>query len=132
MSNSESKRESINGDSTRNRHRESNEGAAGPAEKPSSGSSENPTAESPNSTETSASGACGRDEPCAKATEEASPEEPPSEGQSSKRQSQRVSVTPRDWGELEALSEEFGLPYSRIYNMSFNALLEKLGRKEQR
>ena len=44
-------------------------------------------------------------------------------------QKKRVSVTPRDWEKLKALAEEFGLPYSKIYNMSFSALLEKLGRK---
>ena len=108
MSNLESKRESINADSTRNSQQESNEAPAGPSEKLSS-----------DLTETSASGACGRNEPASRA-------------QASQGHSQRVSVTPRDWSKLEALSEEFGLPYSKIYNMSFNALLEKLGRKEQR
>jgi hypothetical protein len=43
--------------------------------------------------------------------------------------SRRVAVTPSDWDKLESLAEEFGLPYSKIYNMSFSALLEKLGRK---
>jgi sugar-specific transcriptional regulator TrmB len=38
-------------------------------------------------------------------------------------------VTPQEWSTVKALSEELGLPYSKIYNMAFNALLEKLGRK---
>lgn len=41
----------------------------------------------------------------------------------------RVSVTPNDWRKLEALSDELGLPYSKVYNVSFQALLEKLGHK---
>lgn len=41
----------------------------------------------------------------------------------------RVSVTPNDWKKLEALSDELGLPYSKVYNVSFQALLEKLGHK---
>ena len=40
----------------------------------------------------------------------------------------RVSVTPQDPDALEALAEEFGLPQSKVYNMAFRALLEKLGR----
>lgn len=41
----------------------------------------------------------------------------------------RVSVTPNDWKTLEALSDELGLPYSKVYNVSFQALLEKLGHR---
>ena len=41
----------------------------------------------------------------------------------------RVQVTPRDWKKVEAISEELGLPYSKVYNMAFSTLLEKLGRK---
>jgi hypothetical protein len=48
----------------------------------------------------------------------------------SSRSTRRVSVTPQDWDKVEALAEEFGLPYSKVYNMGFNALLEKLGRTD--
>ena len=48
---------------------------------------------------------------------------------SSSGSQRRVSVTPNNWERLEALSEELGLPYSKVYNVSFQALLEKLGHK---
>jgi len=47
---------------------------------------------------------------------------------SSQGRAKRVSVTPRDLGELEAVAAELGLPLSKVYNMAFQALREKLGR----
>ncbi|MCS3632657.1 hypothetical protein GGP55_003277 [Salinibacter ruber] len=40
----------------------------------------------------------------------------------------RVSVTPRDPEQLEEIANELGLPKSKVYNMGFKALLEKLGK----
>jgi DNA-binding IclR family transcriptional regulator len=37
-------------------------------------------------------------------------------------------VTPRDPNLLEEVARELGLPKSKVYNMGFRALLEKLGR----
>lgn len=48
---------------------------------------------------------------------------------SSSGRSARISVTPQDPGRLEELAEELGLPKSKVYNMAFQALLEKLGRE---
>jgi hypothetical protein len=41
---------------------------------------------------------------------------------------QRVTVTPQDWDELEAIATKYGLPRSKVYNVAFGALREKLGR----
>jgi hypothetical protein len=43
----------------------------------------------------------------------------------------RVSVTPRDWDQVEALADDLGLPYSKLYNLAFSALLEKLDRNHK-
>lgn len=59
--------------------------------------------------------------------EEPSGERAPSKGGSSRKA--RVSVTPRDPDRLEAVAEELGLPKSKVYNVAFQALLEKLERK---
>lgn len=39
----------------------------------------------------------------------------------------RISVTPKDPEKLEEVAESLGLPKSKVYNMGFQALLEKLG-----
>lgn len=40
----------------------------------------------------------------------------------------RVYVTPRDFEQVDELAKELGIPRSKVYNMAFQALLEKLGR----
>lgn len=50
------------------------------------------------------------------------------EQSSNRKRKPRVSVTPRDPNLLEEVARELGLPKSKVYNMGFRALLEKLGR----
>lgn len=57
---------------------------------------------------------------------EPSGEESQSEGSSGDRKT-RISVTPKDPETLEKEAEKLGLPKSKVYNMGFQALLEKLG-----
>jgi hypothetical protein len=47
---------------------------------------------------------------------------------SSSSRKSRVSVTPQDPERLEEVASDLGLPKSKVYNMGFRALLEKLGR----
>lgn len=68
------------------------------------------------------------DDPGGSAGKAPSGEDTSGTGSSSGRSS-RISVTPRDPGRLEELAEELGLPKSKVYNMAFQALLEKLGRE---
>jgi hypothetical protein len=48
-------------------------------------------------------------------------------GGSSPGRKKRVSVTPRDLGKLEQVADDLGVPKSKVYNMGFQALLEKFG-----
>lgn len=49
------------------------------------------------------------------------------ERSSNRKRKPRVSVTPRDPNLLEEVACELGLPKSKVYNMAFQALLEKIG-----
>lgn len=48
-------------------------------------------------------------------------------GGSSSGRKKRISVTPRDLWKLEEVADDLGVPKSKVYNMGFKALLEKLG-----
>lgn len=59
--------------------------------------------------------------------EESSTEEKnASNGSNSTGRKRRVTVTPQDPEVLEAISESFGLPRSKVYNLAFKALVDKL------
>jgi hypothetical protein len=49
-----------------------------------------------------------------------------SNGSTSTGRKRRVAVTPQDPEVLEAISENFGLPRSKVYNLAFKALVDKL------
>ncbi|MCS4187847.1 hypothetical protein [Salinibacter ruber] len=52
-----------------------------------------------------------------------------SSGDDSDGRKTRISVTPQDPEQLEEVANKLGgLPKSKVYNMGFQALLEKLGR----
>ena len=54
-------------------------------------------------------------------------EQASSTGNSSNSRRKRISVTPKDPDKLEEVAEELGLPQSKVYNMGFQALLDKFG-----
>lgn len=64
--------------------------------------------------------------PNGEATEDDSPSDASSRSASTGRKT-RISVTPRDPDRLEEVASDLGIPKSKVYNMGFQALLEKFG-----